>query len=647
MKIATKISLAFLYTAIIISTLASSIFYLIARNFVERSIYAHLYTTIESRKEHVETYLDLLKLSVLELSKSVVLEGFLNTDIKSPARAENFAVAMKRLAATKSVNPHIYEFLLCDKTGMVVASTNKASIGLDRSGDAYFVGGQKQAYIKDAYYSDIFKMPLMAASAPIFNSSTGQFLGIIVARIELNYFYGIVAERTGLGESGEIYIVNKYGFMVTPSKFKAQTFLRQRVEFCTNGLDSLPHKTHRIGVYPGYRGVLVLGTSEYIPQMQWHIVAELDRREALAPLVKIRILFLAILFLVPLAAWLIGAFSSGLIARPIHNLHVGTEIIGAGNLDYKVSTTARDEIGQLSRAFDQMTEELKKSRDSLQELAGSLEEKVKERTEELSRSQEASLNMLEDLTEAKEKLNKYTQELEEALRVKSDFTSMVSHELRTPLTAIKEGISIVLDGSAGAINAEQKEFLEIAKNNVDRLARLINEVLDFQKLESGRMVFNMQEHDINEIARGVRKSMLALAEGKGLDFILKLDETSPRIKFDQDKIIQVLINLVNNAIKFTDKGSVTIATSRSNNVILVSVGDTGAGIKSEDIPRLFQKFEQLGRDNERKTGGTGLGLAISKEIIEGHRGKIWAESKLGEGTVFHFVLPIKERRGAV
>lgn len=232
------------------------------------------------------------------------------------------------------------------------------------------------------------------------------------------------------------------------------------------------------------------------------------------------------------------------------------------------------------------------------------------------------------------------QALQEVINVKSAFTSMVSHELRTPLSALKESVSQILEGMLGAINEDQKKILVIAKRNVDRLARLINGVLDFQTLETGKMAFSIQDNDINEAAKEVQEIMNIIAKEKGIDLILDLDENLPKIKFDRDKIIQVLSNLVNNSLKFTEKGSVTISTTQGNNVIQVSVKDTGLGIKEEDMPRLFQQYEQI----ERKTGGSGLGLAISLEIIKAHGGKIWAESKLGQGTTIHFLLPIIERR---
>ncbi|MCK5225962.1 MAG: response regulator [Planctomycetes bacterium] len=235
-------------------------------------------------------------------------------------------------------------------------------------------------------------------------------------------------------------------------------------------------------------------------------------------------------------------------------------------------------------------------------------------------------------------------EIRQAMEMKSRFISMVSHELRAPLTAIREGIAIVVDGSAGQINPEQKDFLSLAKRNVERLTRLINDVLDFQKLEIGKMNFNMQPNNINEAISEVHKIMLPFANEKGLTFSLELDKHLPEIQFDRDKIIQVLTNLANNAIKFTEKGGITVTSSQLENTIKVSVCDTGCGIRQENVPKLFCTFEQLTEANKKQAEGTGLGLAISRNIIEEHSGKILAESELGTGSTFYFLLPIDERR---
>ncbi len=248
-----------------------------------------------------------------------------------------------------------------------------------------------------------------------------------------------------------------------------------------------------------------------------------------------------------------------------------------------------------------------------------------------------SIGVIRDITERKIADKK----IKEAMEMRSQFISTVSHELRTPLTIIKEDIAIILEGAAGKVKGKQKEILEIAQRNIDRLARLINDVLDFQKLESGSAKFKMQENTLNSVIENVYKTMSSTVKRSGVDFQLALDDSISKLTFDSDKIIQVLTNLVGNAMKFTEKGSITISTRKIENAVRVSVSDTGPGIKQEDIPKLFQKFQQLDSSGGRKTGGTGLGLAISKEIVEKHGGKIWAESEVGKGTSFHFLLPVK------
>ncbi|HOW59555.1 MAG TPA: ATP-binding protein [Candidatus Omnitrophota bacterium] len=250
------------------------------------------------------------------------------------------------------------------------------------------------------------------------------------------------------------------------------------------------------------------------------------------------------------------------------------------------------------------------------------------------------IGVARDITERKS-VERRNRELVEA---KAQFVSMVTHELRTPLTAIKEGVGIVLDGVFGDVNEQQKKFLEIGRRNTERLHRLINSVLDFQKLESGKMVFTPEENDLQSVIREVYETMKLVIEQKGLKFELDLDDKMPHLRFDRDKIVQVLINLLNNAVKFTDHGSIVIRLHQEDVMAHVSVSDTGPGISADDIPKLFQSFQQLDNVKEKKTGGSGLGLAICKEIIIRHQGKIWAESKLGEGTTMHFILPIKERR---
>jgi len=230
--------------------------------------------------------------------------------------------------------------------------------------------------------------------------------------------------------------------------------------------------------------------------------------------------------------------------------------------------------------------------------------------------------------------------LKEAIEIKSQFISKASHKLRNLLTAINEGLRLVLDEVTGKLNDDQKEFLDMAKRNVDRLAGLINDVLDFLKLDADKMKFDISENDMNEAVREVKETMAPLAKEKGLNLIASLDETLPVVRFDKDKMIQVLANLVDNAVKFTEKGSITITTAKGDSDICVSVQDTGAGIRKEDLPRLFDEFAHLSDGKDRKTGGTGLGLAIVKKIVTMHNGRIEVESEVGSGATFTFFLPL-------
>lgn len=228
---------------------------------------------------------------------------------------------------------------------------------------------------------------------------------------------------------------------------------------------------------------------------------------------------------------------------------------------------------------------------------------------------------------------------------KSEFVSVVSHELRTPLTIIKESVSIVHEEVAGPINDKQKDFLETAKRNVDRLGRLINDVLDYQKLESQHSDLQTKFQSINEAVQEVEENFKLLVKSKGLSMVLNLEHSLPSILFDRDKIIQVLTNLVNNAIKFSKQGTITIITQKiSDNALQVTIQDQGVGIKQEDFSKLFIAFSQISSGMGRQTGGTGLGLSLSKKIIEAHNGKVGVFSKIGEGATFYFILPINDRR---
>jgi len=246
----------------------------------------------------------------------------------------------------------------------------------------------------------------------------------------------------------------------------------------------------------------------------------------------------------------------------------------------------------------------------------------------------------------KEELELSNKKLKAMYEMQKEFTSTVSHELRTPLASIKTAIDLVLKKMVGTINADQEEVLGRAKNNVDRLKRLIDDILDLTKMESGKLQMNFTINDINGVIKEVVESQRDVAASRGLYLKTEFGEGLPLLPFDSDRIIQVLNNLLNNAIKFSKDGGVTITSANraQGNHVMVCVKDTGKGIGQKDLSRVFEKFQQVESGGKNEEGGTGLGLAICRQIIERHGGKIWVESKEGEGTRVSFILPVQERR---
>ncbi len=235
---------------------------------------------------------------------------------------------------------------------------------------------------------------------------------------------------------------------------------------------------------------------------------------------------------------------------------------------------------------------------------------------------------------------------QESLEIKADLIQMVSHELRTPIHSVKEGLSIVLEGLTGEITPEQKEVLNISKRCVDRLVRLVNDVLAFHKLEAGVIEFHMKKENLTRMIEEVGTSMRPLVENKNLSLKLALQKDLPEIELDRDKIVQVLTNFLQNAIKFTLQGEITITSSLNADGVRVSIKDTGIGIQKKDVPKLFRKFGQLESAKLVAPGGTGLGLAISKMLVERHHGKIEIESEYKKGSAFSFLLPLEQPKSS-
>lgn len=262
--------------------------------------------------------------------------------------------------------------------------------------------------------------------------------------------------------------------------------------------------------------------------------------------------------------------------------------------------------------------------------------------------------LFEDVEQAKMEAEKASKTAEKANEAKSAFLSTVSHELRTPLTSVLGFAKIInkrLNDKIFPVLGEHdpkttktvnqiNENLQVVISEGERLTHLINDVLDLAKIEAGRMEWNQENVSLAEVAERAVSATTSLFDQKNIKLVKKIDEAVPYIVGDTDKLIQVVINLFSNAVKFTEKGEVTCSVYQKDNEVIVSVKDTGIGIAKEDYAAVFEQFKQVGGDTlTDKPKGTGLGLPICKEIVEHHGGRIWVDSEVGKGSTFSFALP--------
>lgn len=267
--------------------------------------------------------------------------------------------------------------------------------------------------------------------------------------------------------------------------------------------------------------------------------------------------------------------------------------------------------------------------------------RLKEKTREIARGDftgELDVRSPPEMAELARAFNYMGSRLNELDQLKSDFFSTMSHELRTPLTSIKEGIGLLLDDRGSASPEKQQRVLRILSEESNRLIGIVNSMLDVSKMEAGMMTYDYENSQLLPLIRQVMQEMEPLAEGKHIALEADLPAELPPLRLDQERILQVLRNLIGNALKFTGQGSVCVTARHCDAAVEVSIKDSGPGILPENLLTIFDKFRQASRVGSRN-GGTGLGLAIVHHVISSHGGKIWVESEPGQGSTFTFALP--------
>jgi signal transduction histidine kinase len=310
-----------------------------------------------------------------------------------------------------------------------------------------------------------------------------------------------------------------------------------------------------------------------------------------------------------LLALLLGFVISWSFILPVQNAHGFLSEVAKGNFAATINVPNRDEFGALASHMNHMSQELHR--------------------------------LSEDQHRASLELQRLNEQLQQASKAKSNFLANMSHELRTPMNAILGFVEMMLDEIYGEVPPHLREPLMDVQTNGKHLLRLINDVLDLSKIEAGRMELVLAEYSVQDVVETVRASLQSLALEKGLQFEAAVGNDIPLALGDGKRIMQCLMNLVGNALKFSKQGSVAVGVEQQGENLLYRVSDTGIGIPKEELENIFVEFQQLDTAITREFSGTGLGLNITKKFVEMHGGRIWVESELGKGSTFFFSIPLR------
>jgi len=550
------------------------------------------------------------------IEKSFLFNDSIDTILTTDEADEALSTQISKVLADSISDSTVLESVFVyNQDGHVQLASNQADIGKIVKQQPYFKGSLSadEFYIQPPFYDISTAELTMIVSDTIFNE-LGEEIGVVAARLNIQTLTDIMLERSGLGESGETYLISRENnYFLTDSRFDGYTKNRA---YTSIGIEEALNQVGGSGLYINYRNVPIIGVYRWIPQLESAMLVEIEEGEALSAFNQALTTSLQGTIAVGIIVVLIGVFLGQRVASPIQQLAETAQAIANGDIGKRTNVRGKNEIAILGNSFNQMTEKLSDNIRVLDE-------------------------NLHDLDETNRQLGIQTAMAREATRLKSEFLATMSHELRTPLNAIN-GFTGILLFDAETMDEDNVHMLERIDANAQRLLTLIDDVLDLSKIEAGRVEIVDEPIQIRSLVGQWINETSVLADNKNLPLTTEIDMNFPQTIYgDSARLTQIAKNLLSNAIKFTSEGSVNLRVVPMEDHWQIEVKDTGIGIPPHAQNYIFDEFRQVDGSSKRIYGGTGLGLAITRNLARMMGGTISVSSELGKGSTFTVRLPLR------